>query len=575
MDEVLARSGIFQGVDHDAAEALAKEMETIDARKGEVVFSEGEPGDSLYIVLSGKIKVGRRAADGRQNLIAVMGPSDMVGELSLFDPGPRTATATAVVDTRLARLRKQALRPWLTNRPEIAEQLLRVLARRLRRTNDALADLIFTDVPGRVAKNLLQMAGRFGTRDGGVLRVTHDLTQEELAQLVGASRETVNKALADFASRGWLRLDGKSVIILDPERLARRAARLTHPRAATSGSLSVASRKTCRLDCLFAGSRLGERERARPVRRSRSAAAPPSAAARRDGRLPGRVRLGRHDHHPGRRTGRRLPGSPAAPLPDQGGAGAGGRQPPVRAAGGGDPGRGGRRARAAGRRAGWTGWSICSPRRSPARCSPPRSSCGWPPAPTPTLRRALVPLEARVGREMHRLAVDLLGADERRPGVRPAVQATLDLLRGLGVANLLGDDTRPPRRHSRRVEAATRRAAQLRRMSMVDVAEVLADLAAESSERGRSRGRPAGRRLAEPTPGRRLDDRPSDRPPGLDRSGGASLAITDPAAFTVHVAQAAASASGPSSTTVRSEFLDEAARPAATLAGRTGRAGRR
>ena len=223
MDEVLARSGIFQGVDPDAAESLAKDLEMVDIRKGEIVFSEGEPGDSLYIVLSGKIKVGRRAADGRQNLIAVMGPSYMVGELSLFDPGPRTATATAVLDTRLARLRKQALRPWLNNRPEIAEQLLRVLARRLRRTNDNLADLIFTDVPGRVAKTLLQFAGRFGTRDGGVLRVSHDLTQEELAQLVGASRETVNKALADFASRGWLRLDGKTVIIMDPERLARRA----------------------------------------------------------------------------------------------------------------------------------------------------------------------------------------------------------------------------------------------------------------------------------------------------------------------------------------------------------------
>jgi CRP/FNR family cyclic AMP-dependent transcriptional regulator len=223
MEEVLARSGILQGVDPDAADALAKEMETLDVRRGEVVFHEGEPGDSLYIVLGGKIKLGRRAADGRQNLIALMGPSDMVGELSLFDPGPRTATATAVVDTRLARLHKQALRNWLTNRPEIAEQLLRVLARRLRRTNDALADLIFTDVPGRVAKNLLQMASRFGTRDGGVLRVTHDLTQEELAQLVGASRETVNKALADFASRGWLRLDGTSVLILDPERLSRRA----------------------------------------------------------------------------------------------------------------------------------------------------------------------------------------------------------------------------------------------------------------------------------------------------------------------------------------------------------------
>src|SRR5205809_6368237 len=115
MDEVLARSGIFQGVDPDAADSLAKEMEIIDARKGEVLFNEGEPGDSLYIVLSGKVKIVRRAADGRQNLIALMGPSDMVGELSLFDPGPRTATATAVVDSRLARLRKQARRPWLAN----------------------------------------------------------------------------------------------------------------------------------------------------------------------------------------------------------------------------------------------------------------------------------------------------------------------------------------------------------------------------------------------------------------------------------------------------------------------------
>ena len=128
-----------------------------------------------------------------------------------------------MTDTRLARLKKSSLRPWLNNRPEIAEQLLRVLARRLRRTNDALADLIFTDVPGRVAKNLLQMAGRFGTRDGGVLRVTHDLTQEEIAQLVGSSRETVNKTLSDFAQRGWLRIEAKAVVIMDMERLYNRS----------------------------------------------------------------------------------------------------------------------------------------------------------------------------------------------------------------------------------------------------------------------------------------------------------------------------------------------------------------
>ncbi len=223
MDEVLARSGLFQGVDPESANALAGELEYLDVPKGHTIFSEGDLGDSLYIVMSGKVKVGRRALDGRENMIAVMGPTDLFGELSLFDPGPRTASAQAVTDAKVARLRQTALRPWITNRPEIAEQLLRVLARRLRRTNDALADLIFTDVPGRVAKNLLQMAKRFGSREGNALRVTHDLTQEELAQLVGASRETVNKALADFAARGWLRTEGKSVVILDPERLARRA----------------------------------------------------------------------------------------------------------------------------------------------------------------------------------------------------------------------------------------------------------------------------------------------------------------------------------------------------------------
>jgi len=236
VDVVLARAGLFQGVDPAAAEALATELTYSDASRGQVIFAEGEPGDSLYIVVRGKVKIGRRAADGRENMVAVMGPSDLFGELSLFDPGPRTATATALTPARLAALDHSALRPWIADRPEIAEQLLRVLARRLRRTNDALADMIFTDVPGRVAKALLRLSQRFGipesagapTASGSpgeatAVRVTHDLTQEELAQLVGASRETVNKALADFAARGWLRVEGKSVVILDRDRLVRRA----------------------------------------------------------------------------------------------------------------------------------------------------------------------------------------------------------------------------------------------------------------------------------------------------------------------------------------------------------------
>ena len=222
-DDALARAGLFQGVAPEAREALASALQHGDYSRGETVFSEGEQGDTLYIVLTGKVKVGRRAADGRENMLSVMGPSDMFGELSLFDPGPRTATATVLTDARLASLAHSDLRPWISDRPEIAEQLLRVLARRLRRTNDALADLIFTDVPGRVAKALLGLAERFGTQEGEGVRVHHDLTQEELAQLVGASRETVNKALADFASRGWMRVDSRAVTILDADRLARRA----------------------------------------------------------------------------------------------------------------------------------------------------------------------------------------------------------------------------------------------------------------------------------------------------------------------------------------------------------------
>ena len=223
MDEALARAGIFQGVEPTAVAALAKQLQPVDFPRGHVIFNEGEPGDRLYIITTGKVKIGRRSPDGRENLLTIMGPSDMFGELSIFDPGPRTSTATTVTEVRAVTMDRDALKSWIDQRPEIAEQLLRVLARRLRRTNNNLADLIFTDVPGRVAKALLDLSNRFGQPVDGGIRVPHDLTQEELAQLVGASRETVNKALADFAARGWLHLEPRAVVLHDTERLARRS----------------------------------------------------------------------------------------------------------------------------------------------------------------------------------------------------------------------------------------------------------------------------------------------------------------------------------------------------------------
>jgi CRP-like cAMP-binding protein len=223
VDDVLARTPLFGALGEEAAAALNAAARPRRFARGALIFAEGDDGDSLYVVVDGKVKVFRTATDGRENMLAVLGPGEMFGELSLFDPGPRTATVAAITDCVLTSVAHEALRPWLTGRPELSEQLLQALARRLRRTNEAMADLVFSDVPGRVAKALLDLADRFGTPDGDGVRVTHDLTQEELAQLVGASRETVNKALSEFASRGWLRLDGRAVVLLDQERLAHRA----------------------------------------------------------------------------------------------------------------------------------------------------------------------------------------------------------------------------------------------------------------------------------------------------------------------------------------------------------------
>ena len=191
-DSIIARIPLFERMSPEEREELRGMMSQTTLRRGEVLFNEGDSGDRLYILLTGKVKLGHTSVDGRENLLAVLGPGEVVGELTLFDP-------------------------------TLAKDMLRALAVRLRRTNIALADLVFSDVPGRVAKALLDLAERFGapTEDG--IHVPHDLTQEELAQLVGASRETINKSLAEFVSRGWIRLEGRAVTLIDVERLKRRA----------------------------------------------------------------------------------------------------------------------------------------------------------------------------------------------------------------------------------------------------------------------------------------------------------------------------------------------------------------
>ncbi|NUT94094.1 MAG: Crp/Fnr family transcriptional regulator, partial [Saccharothrix sp.] len=211
------RLATHQPVPEPPRSAIEAAGELVEFPHSQAIFREGDPGDRLYLIASGKVKLSRRSPRGREHMLDLLGPSDMFGELSIFDHGPRTSTATTVTEVQAMSIDRPAQRQWITKGPEVAEHLCRVLARRLRRTNAALTEVITNDVPGRVAKTVLQLTRRFGDQHGGLLRVTHDLTQEELAQLVGASRETVNKTLADFVRRGWVRLEGRSILLLDLE----------------------------------------------------------------------------------------------------------------------------------------------------------------------------------------------------------------------------------------------------------------------------------------------------------------------------------------------------------------------
>jgi len=221
-DATIRRAPLFSALDDSSAASLRESMSAIKLSKGQTLFKEGDSGDRLYVVVSGKIKLGTASGDGRENLLAILGPGEMFGELSLFDPEPRTSTATAVTDVRLVSLAHDQVIGLVTSHPQVSLEILRRLAQRLRKSNETLADLVFADVPGRVAKAIMDLGVRFGSQKEDGFHVNHDLTQEELAQLVGASRETVNKALADFAARGWVKLEPRAVLVVDVERLTKR-----------------------------------------------------------------------------------------------------------------------------------------------------------------------------------------------------------------------------------------------------------------------------------------------------------------------------------------------------------------
>jgi CRP/FNR family cyclic AMP-dependent transcriptional regulator len=221
---LLARSELFRGVEAPDVEALIAEVVVRDVPTGTDVYRQDATDDAeLYVLLAGRIAITRRTESGRGRS-ELIGPGEVFGELSVLDPGPRERTATATVEARLVVVSRTSYLAWALARPYICERLLRVLARRLRRTDDEALDLLFVDVGARLAKALCDLATRFGQQTPSGVLVDHGLSQQQLAEMVGTSRETLNKQLQSFANRGWLTSGRGLIVIRDPDRLARRAA---------------------------------------------------------------------------------------------------------------------------------------------------------------------------------------------------------------------------------------------------------------------------------------------------------------------------------------------------------------
>ena len=217
--QLLGNSAFFAETPADVLALIAASGETKNLQRGDVLFSEGDTPESMYIVLSGRIAIaiGNQPIDGRESVLALMERGDLFGELALLDNGKRSAMARAIEPSSLLQIPYSIVRQQLQLNPTMLWGVTKLLAMRLRTMDEVLSDSVFLDVTGRTAKRLLELSSG---KDEFVLPIT----QEELAGLVGASRERVNKAIASFIRLGWLEQHDRRYRILTRQKLEIRAS---------------------------------------------------------------------------------------------------------------------------------------------------------------------------------------------------------------------------------------------------------------------------------------------------------------------------------------------------------------
>jgi CRP-like cAMP-binding protein len=218
-EEFLSTVPLLRGLDQEELERFAELTRERNYPKGSVILFEDDPGDSLFIVKAGRVKVVLVGEDGREVILGMLGPSEHFGELSLIDGQPRSAHVIAAEDTQLIVLRREDFRRRIEESPAVAWALLTALSLRLRRADEQIGGLVLLDVHGRIARLLVDSAGA-----GGVIE--KKLTHQTIAQMIGASRETVSRAMRDFQERGMISVQRRQIAVSDRaalERVARKA----------------------------------------------------------------------------------------------------------------------------------------------------------------------------------------------------------------------------------------------------------------------------------------------------------------------------------------------------------------
>jgi CRP-like cAMP-binding protein len=212
--DVLRRTALLASVSDTDLAVLAGASRTRRLRRGQVVCTAGDPGDTLIVVISGRLKVVTRSADGAELTLTILGPGTTLGEVSVADGGPRSADVEALADCQLLFIPRERVRDVCARVPAAALALAASVAATVRRLTDATADLVFLDLPRRIAKVLLSQP-----RDAGGV-ISPQLTQEQFAHLAAGTRQSVNAALRGFEKRGWIVVNGRDLTVRQPEMLA-------------------------------------------------------------------------------------------------------------------------------------------------------------------------------------------------------------------------------------------------------------------------------------------------------------------------------------------------------------------